>query len=228
MVFRFVVLLGLLGVCSGAWADFRVLLMQEPDLTQPPVGAVIEGQQTRWASAPVFLQRGVPAAVVQTLFNSQSRVPLIKALPQLLPTGWQAKIHPSYRNFVVSWTAGTPWVEVIRGIAHAIGADAMVDWSQRQVVFDPGVRDVLVLQQGSLKAALGRWANDNGWRLHWNVRRYPDLTVPFSEAMPFGMDLREAVANVVQSYRARKQINLKADFFQSNLLLELRCDAGGC
>lgn len=216
----------ILGLAGAVHAEFRLFADDEAE-RQEPRPAEIAGARVHYADAPVFLERGV-ASEARIVPESATAVPIEEALHRLLPRGWTATLDASARAFEVSWRGGESWLAIVRGIAQCIGTDALVDWAHDTVVIGPQVRDAWVLEPGSLRANLERWASRAGWRFQWAVPWKQDLTVPHSAVLPLGLDIQGAVNLVVESYRQERVLNLKAEFYEGNLLIVLRCDAGGC
>lgn len=216
-----------LGVAWSAQAEFRLLIDEADIHAVPRKPAIIQGQQARYADMPRLLQRGVPVET-RVVFKPAQQLSINEALAQLLPMGWTAQVHPAWQNYAVSWPAGERWSDVLAGIGQKLGADMLIDWSQRRVVLDPAIRNAWVLRGKSLRENIERWARQAGWHFRWQIQGYRDLTISVDSVLPLELTLQQALEHIVKSYRYEQIINLKADFFESNLTIVLRCDQGGC
>lgn len=209
---------------AAAHAELRVFLEQK---TERPPPAEIAGERVRFADPPLFLHRGVPRPA-RRVPEGGRQVPVEQALRELLPRGWTATVDKNARDFAVSWRGGDSWVALVRGIAYGLRADTLIDWARNTVIMGARVRNAWVLESGSLRGNLAAWARRAGWHFQWAVPGYQDLSVPYPAVLPLGLDIRAAVSAVVDSYRKQQVLNLKADLYETNLLIVLRCDKAGC
>lgn len=150
---------------SAEFRDSRKGAVQEPKATQLPLA---NGDQSRSLPASKLASVGfigLAPAEMQPVTGSGSGVPVLEAIPRIVPRGWtvfqNGEISARIKARVVDWSAtGQSWIETLNAVITPVGVVVEVDGagrrvlvSERKELLSGSVQGKFVVSRGLVTAA---------------------------------------------------------------------------
>ncbi len=208
-----------------------------------PAHALLSGKQI----IPM-IDIGTSPTLPKEVSGDGAYVPLSDALRMIMQfSGWHAFIEPGVdRDAPVFWHGGVPWTDALKNVAIQAGVTAEIDWAAKTVTITPGKpvpprmetnvvaattigaapseTDLpqpvwkLTHADGTIKAALARWAKKADWQVSWEMPDGEDFR--FDQTAAYRGSFEAAVRHLAISLKS-SQMPIKAIFYQGNRVVRI-------
>lgn len=146
-----------------------------------------------------------PASFNEIIYGGETDTSVRELLEHLVPAGWTHRGGGASLDKKVSWKGGRKAKDILKEALEVHSIGMVISEQVKHIEFME-----YHLREGELLSKeLKRWADMNGWRVNWAIRK----DFPIAATVWFKGDFKEAVRGVFAAYQSRGAlIDIEPDF----------------